>query len=167
MGYIDLYFLDESHFNLVPYVPYAWQLKGEEILLPSERGRSISVIGALSRDNNLIFDMVYGTINSDYIIDYINKIADKIKCRTVLVLDNAPIHRSKKFKAKIKEWEKMDLILFFLSPYSPELNIIEILWKRIKYKWLPFESYKDNESLHSNLKYVLQNYGKEYVIKYQ
>ena len=29
----------------------------------------------------------------------------------------------------------------YLPPYSPELNLIEILWRRIKYTWLPFSAY--------------------------
>jgi transposase len=32
------------------------------------------------------------------------------------------------------------LIIKYLPPYSPELNLIEILWRRIKYTWLPFSS---------------------------
>jgi len=34
--YIDLYFGDESHFGLTPNVPYAWQMKGKQILLPAK-----------------------------------------------------------------------------------------------------------------------------------
>jgi transposase len=30
---------------------------------------------------------------------------------------------------------------YFLPPYSPELNRIEILWKKMKYEWLPFKSF--------------------------
>jgi transposase len=38
------------------------------------------------------------------------------------------------------------LYLLFLPPYCPELNLIEILWRKIKYEWLPvsaYESFKD------------------------
>ncbi len=34
-GYIDLYFVDESHFGLTPNVPYAYQTKENPILLPA------------------------------------------------------------------------------------------------------------------------------------
>ncbi|MDR1180459.1 MAG: transposase, partial [Bacteroidales bacterium] len=36
---------------------------------------------------------------------------------------------------------------FFLPPYSPELNKIEILWRFIKYKWLPFEPFLNFQNL--------------------
>src|SRR5256885_11895460 len=35
-------------------------------------------------------------------------------------------------------WKKPGLIIKYLRPYSPELNLIAILWRRIKYPWLPF-----------------------------
>jgi hypothetical protein len=33
------------------------------------------------------------------------------------------------------------LIIKYLPPYSPELNLIEILWRFMKYYWLPFSAY--------------------------
>ena len=84
--------------------------------------------------------------------------------KTVVVLDNSPIHRSKKFKAKIKEWEEQDVLIFFLPPYSPELNLIEILWKRIKYQWIPFDAYLSVQNLKKRLSFVLNNVGKQYDI---
>ena len=36
------------------------------------------------------------------------------------------------------KWVKRGLIIKYLPPYSPELNLIEILWRFMKYDWLPF-----------------------------
>lgn len=60
---------------------------------------------------------------------------------------------------KISEWKQKDLLIFFLSPYSPELNLIEILWRRIKYQWLSFEAYLFFQNLKVRLSYVLNNFG--------
>jgi transposase len=65
---------------------------------------------------------------------------------------------------KVKQWKQQDLYVFFLPPYSPELNIIEILWRRIKYNWMPFDSYLNFENLTKNLNYVLNNFGDKYDI---
>lgn len=46
------------------------------------------------------------------------------KFLTVVVLDNSPILKSKKFMSKIKEWKEQYLLIYFLPPYSPELNLI-------------------------------------------
>ena len=43
----------------------------------------------------------------------------------MIVLDNAPIHRSKAFEKKIAEWSQKKLKIFWLPTYSPQLNLIE------------------------------------------
>ena len=67
---------------------------------------------------------------------------------------------------KIEEWKENDLLIYFLPPYSPELNLIEILWRRIKYQWLPFEAYLCFQNLKERLSSVLNNFGKLYDIKF-
>lgn len=95
-----------------------------------------------------------------------DRICDQIEKKTIVVLDNAPIHRSKKFKDKISEWEERDLYVFFITPYSPELNIIEMLWKQMKYYWLEFNAYNNYEALEDCINKILKLYGSKYVINY-
>ena len=165
-GYIDLYFGDESHFGLTPNVPYAWQTKENPILLPAAKGKFLNVVGLMSRKNDLFFELNETTFNSDKLIPFMDKFTDQIVKKTVVILDNSPIHRSKKFMTKIDEWKEKDLFVFFLPPYSPELNLIEILWRRIKYQWLPFEAYLSFQNLKERLWHVLNNFGKLYDIKF-
>ena len=82
-----------------------------------------------------------GSVDSQIMIDFIDEYAVQINKRTILVLDNAPIHKSKKFLANIDRWRELDIEIFFLPTYSPELNKIEILWRFIKYKWIPLDAY--------------------------
>jgi hypothetical protein len=163
-GYIDLYFGDESHFGLTPNVPYAWQTKENPILLPAAKGKFLNVVGLMNRKNELFFELDETTFNSDKLINFMDRFANQIVKRTVVILDNSPIHKSKKFMAKIEEWKEKDLLIFFLPPYSPELNLIEILWRRIKYQWLPFDAYLCFQNLKERLSYVLNNFGIKYDI---
>jgi transposase len=159
-GYLDVFYYDESHFGLVPVVPYAWQQKDEPILLPSSRGKYINVAGFLSKDNQFISYQYDTTIRSDKLVDIFNDFASRTVKKTIVILDNAPIHRSKLFKAQINRWrEQNDLFLFFLPTYSPELNLIEILWKRIKYTWLEFQAYESYQNLKKHLNQILENVG--------
>ena len=163
-GYIDLYFGDESHFGLTPNVPYAWQTKENPILLPAAKGKSLSVVGLMTRRNKLFFEMTETTFNSDKFISFMDNFVEQIVKKTVVILDNSPIHKSKKFMKKIEEWKEKDVFIFFLPPYSPELNLIEILWKRIKYQWIPFEAYLNFKNLKENLENILNNFGEKYDI---
>ena len=164
IGYIDLYFGDESHFGLTPNVPYAWQTKHKPILLPAAKGKFLNVVGLMNRKNDLFFEVNETTFNTDKIICLMDRFAEQIVKKTVVVLDNSPIHRSKKFMAKIKRWEEDDLLIYFLAPYSPELNLIEILWRRIKYNWLSFDAYLCFQNLKERLENILQNIGLKYDI---
>jgi transposase len=58
------------------------------------------------------------------------------------------------------------LIIKYLSPYSPELNLIEILWRRIKYTWLPFSAYACLNALSEALETILSHVGSEYQITF-
>lgn len=165
-GYIDLYFGDQSHFGLTPNVPYAWQTKDNPILLPAAKGKYQNVVGLMSRKKKLYFEVLETTFNSDRIISFIDRFVLQTLKKTIIILDNSPIHRSKKFMAKIEQWKQHDVWIYFLPPYSPELNLIEILWKRIKYQWLNFEAYKSFDDLKENLNQILSEFSVKYDIKF-
>ncbi len=152
---------------MVPNIPYAWQTKSEPIRLPASRGKSLNVVGLMNRNNDLFFQINEDTFNSEKMIKFMDKFALQTKKKTIVVLDNCSIHKSKAFKAKIEEWKTVnDLYIFFLPPYSPELNPIEILWKRIKYQWLSFDSYDSFTNLKSKLNCILSEFGTKYDIKF-
>jgi len=165
-GCIDLYFGDASHFGTVPNVPYAWQTKDDPVLLPSAKSKSLSVLGLMTTCSKLFRRTYEKPVNSQIMIEFLDDFSETITKKTVVILDNAPIHKSKIFAEKIKDWKKMGLFVHFIPPYSPELNLIEILWRFIKYRWLPFDSYTCFEALKKRLNEVLDNFGTKYVIKF-
>ena len=50
----------------------------------------------------------------------------------VIIVDNATIHKSSLTRRYLKRWPKIHL--FYLPPYSPEYNPVELIWKWIKPK---------------------------------
>ena len=164
--YINLFYADASHFSLIPSVRRAWQRKDEEILLPSARSFALSVFGIMNLDCKLYAEVFEGTLNSEKIIAVIDKFVPHIRKQTILVIDNAPVHHSKEFQRKIEEWKEQDLYIYFLPTYSPELNKIEILWRFIKYDWLPFDAYTNLQNLKERLNDVLLNVGGKYTINF-
>ena len=86
--------------------------------------------------------------------------------KTVVVLDKASIHTSEQFQAQSSQWEQQGLILKFLPKDSPELNLMEILWKHMKYYWLPCSAYLSFEDLKEALTHILINVGKEHHISF-
>jgi hypothetical protein len=126
--------------------------------------KSLNVVGLMNRKNKLLFEVDETAFNSDKFIGFMDKLMCQIVKKTVVILDNSPVHKSKKFMAKIEEWRKNDLLIYFLPPYSLELTLKEILWRRIKYQWLPFDAYPCFQNLKECLSYVLNNFGNKHDI---
>ena len=122
--------------------------------------------GLINRQADFHYQTHTGHLGSKEIMSLLDSFCEKIQQKTVVVLDNAPTHRSKAFMEKLKYWQEQDLYIFFLPPYSPELNKIEMLWKKIKYQWLEFDAYLSWNHLLSNLNHVLQNIGTQYIINF-
>ena len=85
---------------------------------------------------------------------------------TVLVLDNATVHRSKLVQDKRKEWKQKGLRLLFLPPYCPHLNLIEILWRQAKYRWLDCDAYQNFETLCRSVTAILAQVGTKYQLSF-
>ncbi|MFT4805396.1 MAG: transposase [Psychroserpens sp.] len=65
---------------------------------------------------------------------------------------------------KIKEW---DLYILFLPTYSPQLNLIETLWRMRKYKWLKARDYFDMDTLLNAIESILLDIGKNLKINFR
>jgi transposase len=143
-------------------VPYGWQPKGEYIEIRPSKTKRINIFGLMSLEAYSF----KGSGTSLDIITFIDDFATNLKRRTAIVLDNAPIHHSAIFDAKVIEWQKMDLYVFFLPAYSPPLNPIEILWRKIKYEWLEYENIINEDQLEEQLVSILSSFGSEYTIDF-
>ena len=55
----------------------------------------------------------------------------------------------------------------YLPSYAPELNLIEILWRFMKYYWLPFSAYASFQCLSEAVEEVLTRIGTDYTINFQ
>ena len=146
-GEIDLFYGDESHVCEEGYVPYGWQFKDEKVVVPVAKGKTLNCFGLLSRQNELIFSTTTQNIDSDFILEQLEKISFTIRKETVIVLDNASVHTAKKIKERTEIWQQRGLYIFYLPPYSPQLNIIERLWKELKARWLRPTDYQTPDQL--------------------
>lgn len=163
---IDLYYGDESHFSSEGYVPYGWQFPDEEVCIPVEKGFKINVLGIISRDNKCRFSVTQGNIDSDFVVAFFEKLSLEINKPTCVILDNASVHRSKKVKERLEYWQNRGLYFFYLPPYSPELNIAETLWRKLKKEWIDPLDYTNKDSLFYAVNRCMANIGKAIRIKY-
>jgi transposase len=165
-GLIDLFYFDESGFCLVPYMPYAWQEEGYPIAIESSRSKRLNVLGFMNRRNELQAHSIEGNVNSDIVMDCIDQFCQTVTKWTVIVMDNAGIHKSQGFEVQQEKWKKQNVELFFLPPYSPELNLIEILWRFVKYEWIDFEAYASWKTFVDHIEAVFAEFGEKYIINF-
>ncbi|BAP57657.1 transposase [Thioploca ingrica] len=117
-------------------------------------------------DNRLESFCFEVNIDSSIVVASFNEFCRQITKKTVVIIDNASIHTSNEFIENLPKWESRNLIIKYLPPYSPELNLIEILWRFIKYKWLPFSAYLSFKTLVAAVEKVLKNVGSEWLINF-
>lgn len=163
---IDLFYGDESGVSLQPNIPYAWQFKDAAVALPSERGGHLNCFALVARDNRCFSRTTEGKVTADWIAEQIDTFAKTAKRLTVVVLDNAPVH-TKAVKDHAERWQESGLFVLFLPTYSPHLNIAEILWRQLKYRWLKASDYATKETLHEAVRNHLAGVGKSLTIAFQ
>ena len=165
-GELDLYYLDESGFTLDPYIPYAWQAARSVIDIPALKGGRINVLGLMNRKNDLHPYIFEQSINTTVVVACLKDFCKHLKKKTVVIMDNSSIHRSEEFEEYMARWKKKGLIIKYLIPYAPELNLIEIVWRHMKYFWLPFSAYQCMKALREALEQILKDFGSKYQITF-
>jgi len=165
-GEIDLYYLDETGFCLIPCVPYGWQPVGETIAIPSTRSKRLNVLGIMNRHDQLHSYVSCQSITSEVVVACIKAFFPTVAKRTVIVVDQASMHTSDRMYDHLKEWKERQIEIFRLPTYSPQLNLIEILWRFMKYEWIDRRAYESWQSLVDFVEKMLKEFGQNYVINF-
>lgn len=165
-GELDLYYLDEAGFCLIPCVPYGWQMIGQTTEIESRRSQRLNVLAMMTRANQLHSYVSTQSITSEVVIACIDAFFPTVDKRTVIVVDRASIHTSDAMYEKLAEWQQRNIEIFQLPSYSPQLNLIEILWRFIKYEWIEISAYRSWPSLVEYIDRVLKEFGENYVINF-
>jgi transposase len=133
--------VDAAHFVLAPFLGYLWSKARLWIKAPSGRQR-LNVLGALNAVTHELVTVINDAyISSQSVCDLLWKIARlNLKTPVTLILDNARYQRAMIVQQLAA---KLNIELLYLPPYSPNLNIIERLWKFVKKQCLYSQYYSD------------------------
>ena len=140
-GKRSVFFVDAAHFVLAPFLGYLWSFTRLFLRAPSGRQR-FNVLGALDVVSHKLITITNDAyINSQSVCDLLWKISKlKLKIPITLVLDNARYQRCILVKQLAFQ---LNIELLFLPAYSPNLNLIERLWKFVKKECL-YSKYYSN-----------------------
>lgn len=128
----------------------------------------LNVLGFLSRQGKLVYHATTARVTTEVVVDAFDQfVAQKSpNAFAIVVVDNASVHRSAYFQRKRLEWLNQRVHVVYLSTYSPELNLIEILWRKVKYEWLPVTAYESFGALQRHVNWILSGYGEKYRITF-
>jgi transposase len=140
-GKRHVYFVDAAHFVLAPVLGFLWSLTRLFIRAPAGRKR-FNILGALNAITHEVVTITNDTyINAHSVCALLYKLAGRHSGESItLILDNA---RYQKCFIVTNLAHSLHIGLLYLPPYSPNLNIIERLWKFIKKEAL-YSKYYDN-----------------------
>ena len=57
-------------------------------------------------------------------------------------------------------------LFFFLPPYSPHLNLIEIIWRKTKYDWLSPAAYQKSDTFFTAIQAILVAFGTQFIVHF-
>jgi transposase len=136
-----VFFVDAAHFVMGAFLGWIWCFERLLVKAPSGRKR-FNVLGALNAVTHEVITVTNDTyITATQICELLQKIAAlELTLPITLVLDNARYQKCKIVQVLADE---LGIELLYLPSYSPNLNLIERLWKFVKKKCLYAKYYPD------------------------
>jgi transposase len=165
-GALDLVYADAARVSASAVVPYGWQFADEDVFMPSTPGAGINCFALLTRTNWCRCVTTRHSITSQFVLEQVEQLSMSLRKLTVLVLDNAPVHTAKIIHARRAAWERRGLFVLYLPRYAPHLNIVETLWRKLKYEWLAPKDYDTTEGLFYTVRQALAAVGTSLYINF-
>lgn len=178
---LQVWFWDESGFSLRVIRRKTWGRKGHRKKVAGQRRKGrVNIMGGLRYHDKKRINFVIKKGNADIFYEQIKQLNDWLKkewieqgnkiddfkkssAKIVIILDNASFHKRKDILEKI-ETEMPNIILEFLPPYSPDYNLIELVWHSAK-EYIAHRLFESVEQLEELLNKLLNEGG--LVIKWE
>lgn len=154
----QIFFGDEAGVRSDHHAGTTWGVKGKTPIVISTGARfGLNMISAVSAQGEFRFMIVKGRIGAQQFIDFIKRLIHGSQRMVFLIVDGHPAHKARsvtKFIQTIKDRFR----LFFLPPYSPELNPDERVWNDLKNNAIGQQVITAPEQLHgvviSHLRFI-------------
>ncbi len=128
----EVFFEDESGVRSDFHSGSTWAVRGQTPIVRVTGQRfSLNMISAISPRGALRFMVVKGGVGARVFIEFLKRLMHGQRRPVFLIVDGHPAHRAKIVKEFVESLEGK-LRLYFLPPYSPELNPDELVWNDVK-----------------------------------
>lgn len=152
----EIYFEDEAGIRSDHHFGTTWGMKGATPVVKTTGARfSVNMISAITSKGKMKFMTYSGKMKAPVFCEFLKRLIHNVTTKIFLVLDGHPVHRSSQVKKFIQS-TKGKLRLFYLPPYSPELNPDELVWNNVKSK-VGRSSIKGPDDFQEKVRYYLKS----------
>ena len=158
----QILFVDESMIRDYQAIHQTWFERGKQRIVKTfGKHRGVKLVGYINYETGEVYCEEHDTYDAKVFLQFFkNVLLKNKKGKIVIILDNARIHHAKLLQAFLKENED-HLELMFLPPYSPNLNLIEGLWKWMKERVIYNVFYKTVPEIRKNVNSFLEGISAE------
>jgi transposase len=156
-----LAYADEAGFSPIHPNRSAWSPVGKRHLIDAKRGKQLNVMAALLSTGEVFSAKYWEKTTAEIFGGFLGLLTEHVGKPIKLIIDNASIHTAKALRPIIDHLRGKGLTLYFLPPYSPELNRIERLWHKIKHTWMT-PKYRDKVTLEQDIEEIFNNFGSKF-----
>ena len=129
----SIFFADEASIRTDHHAGTTWAPVGQTpVVITTGERKSVNMVSAISPRGELRFRVQEGKMNAGKFIDFLKALLDSVPGKIFLIVDGHPVHKAKKVSEFVKEKADGRLSIFFLPPYSPDLNPDEWVWNNVK-----------------------------------
>ena len=130
----QIFFGDEAGVRSDHHAGTTWAVKGKTPVVSTTGARlSLNIVSAVSAQGEFRFMTVKGRVGAPVFIDFIKRLVHGTERMIFLIVDGHPAHKAKSVIKFIESKPiKKRFRLFYLPPYSPELNPDERVWNDLK-----------------------------------
>ena len=154
---IRLYFQDEARFGRINTVQKCWCQKG---IIPKVTQQLIReytyAFSAVCPETGNIFSLIMPYADSQAMNIFLKLFSEQQQNeRIILCMDKAGWHTTKQLEVP------KNIILWFLPPYSPELNPVELIWRELRAKYFNNKTFNSLSDVDDHLQYALNDFAKD------
>lgn len=155
-------FVDESMIRDYQAIHQTWFERGKQRNIKTfGKHRGVKLVGCLNYETGEIYCEEHDAYDAEVFLEFLKNLLSKNTTgKSIVILDNARIHHAKLLQPFLND-NRDRLQLMFLPPYSPNLNLIEGLWKWMKEKVIYNVFYKTLPEIRKNVNAFLKNISTE------
>jgi transposase len=128
-----IYFADEAAIRTDHHAGTTWAPVGQTpVVTATGERKSVNMVSAVNPRGELHFQLFEGTMNAARFIEFCQHLLSDVATPVFLIVDGSTVHTAKAVSEYVESTDGR-LRLYFLPPYSPELNPDEWVWKNVKH----------------------------------